>query len=379
MAPNRGGATAVSDTSAEPSPSMRRALALAREANFGTSPNPMVGAVLVRDGVVLGEARHARAGEAHAEVLALRAAGGRAEGATLYVTLEPCAHEGRQGPCAAAFAEAGVSRVVASMEDPDPRVQGRGLEWLRRAGVEVEVGDGAAGAEELNRRWLATRREHRAFCGLKFAMSLDGKIATASRQSRWITGEAARAEAHRLRGAYAAVAVGARTVADDDPRLTARDGEAEAGRQPLRVVVDGRLGIDPAARILDPAGGAPALVVAGRAAVAARGEALREAGARVEALGDGERVDLRDLLRLLHDEGADSLLIEGGGELAWSAVAAGVVDHVYAFVAPLLIGGATTPTPVGGDGFADLAAALRLEIVEARRLGEDILVEAVPR
>src|SRR5438094_4772258 len=236
------------------SPHMARALGLAAEAQHRNSPNPMVGAVIVNRGEVVGQGLHHQAGGPHAEIEALRAAGEGARGATVYVTLEPCCHEGRTAPCADALIAAGVARVVAAREDPDPRVRGRGLRRLRDAGVEVEVGDGAEAAAALNPRWLGARRQDRPFTALKFAASLDGKIATGARHSRWITGEEARVEAHRLRAAYDAVAVGARTVIEDDPLLTAREAGGEpAPRQPLRVVVDGRLRITPAARALDRA------------------------------------------------------------------------------------------------------------------------------
>jgi diaminohydroxyphosphoribosylaminopyrimidine deaminase/5-amino-6-(5-phosphoribosylamino)uracil reductase len=358
---------------------MSRALALAAQAEHRTSPNPMVGAVLVGDDGVLGEGYHRLAGELHAEAAALAAAGARARGATVYVTLEPCSHQGRTPPCADALVSAGVRRVVAATEDPDPRVRGEGVARLRAAGIEVEVGDGADQAEALNRRWLAARRQGRPVLALKFAMTLDGKIATRSRQSRWITGEAARLEAHRLRQAYDAVAVGAGTVIEDDPELTARlpDG-TPATRQPLRVVVDGALRLRPGARILDPSLPGRTLVATTARALRERGGELRDSGAWVEAFDEQGAIPVPDLLALLARNGASSVLIEGGGELAWSAVRSGLVDHVYAFVAPRLVGGASAPTAVGGEGFAELDQALRLELTSVHRLGEDVLIEAVP-
>jgi diaminohydroxyphosphoribosylaminopyrimidine deaminase/5-amino-6-(5-phosphoribosylamino)uracil reductase len=278
-----------------------------------------------------------------------------------------------------AVVTAGIAKVVAALEDPDPRVSGMGVERLRAAGIEVELGDGMEEAQRLNRRWLAVKRVGRPFVALKFAMTLDGKIATAGRQSRWITGEAARAEAHRLRQAYDAIAVGVNTVLEDDPLLTAREPDGSlAPRQPLRVVVDGRLRIKPGARVLDA-------VLPGRTVVATTAEAFRERGQPL--LDDGvwvEKFDAVDtiaieaLLGFVGAQGATSLLIEGGGELAWSAVAAGMVDYVYAFVAPVLVGGATAPTPVAGPGFGELEEALRLKFANLMRFDDDILVEARP-
>jgi diaminohydroxyphosphoribosylaminopyrimidine deaminase/5-amino-6-(5-phosphoribosylamino)uracil reductase len=370
---------------------MQRALALAAGAHASTVPNPMVGAVLVRDGEVVGQGRHERAGEAHAEVLALRQAGARAAGATLYVTLEPCAHHGRTPPCADAVVAARVSRVVVAMADPDPRVAGAGLRRLRDAGLAVEVGDGREAAEALNPRWLAARRANRPFVALKLAMSLDGRIATAAGESRWITGPAARAEGHRLRAVYAAVAVGAGTVLADDPELTARDaGGAPLPRQPLRVVVDGRLRIPRTARILDPALPGRTVIATSAAAAGAHGELepwlavlpgggeAGDAGATSPRDGRDHQVDLRELLAYLAADGIDSLLVEGGGELAWGFIAAGLVDHVHAFVAPRILGGRVAVPAVGGEGFAALADSLSLRFVSHRVVGDDLLLEAVP-
>jgi diaminohydroxyphosphoribosylaminopyrimidine deaminase/5-amino-6-(5-phosphoribosylamino)uracil reductase len=358
---------------------MSRALELAAKARHGTSPNPMVGAVLVRDGRVVGEGYHHRAGGPHAEVLALRAAGDRARGATLYVTLEPCSHTGRTGPCADAVVAAGVTAAVVAMRDPDPRVRGGGLSRFRAAGVEVSVGAGAAEAEALNHRWLRARRETRPFLALKYAASLDGKIATSDGSSTWITGEAARAEAHRLRAAYQAIMVGAGTVLKDDPQLTARVGDRLSARQPLRVVVDGRLRISARARCLDRDLPGRALVLTSAAGFRNRGRSLTRQGVdvrQVPASREG-RIAAAVVARLLGEEGIDSVLVEGGGDLGWSMVEGGVVDHVYAFLAPRLLGGRRSPTAVDGAGFERLAGALQLDFVSSRRLGSDILLEAV--
>ena len=354
---------------------MSRAIALAAKARHSTSPNPMVGAVIVRDGEVVGEGLHRRAGGPHAEVVALGQAGSSARGATVYVTLEPCAHQGRTGPCAEALVAAGVARVVIAHRDPYAAVSGRGIKLLRAAGVEVAVGDGGAESRALNAGWLRAQHEGRPFVALKFAATLDGKSATAGGESRWITGPAARGLTHRIRRAYDAVMVGAGTVIADDPQLNARGGPAQ-GRQPLRVVVDGALRSDAGARIHDHQVRGGSLVLASNRAPQSRRAAFREAGLQVDVIEAGEPSG-REILAALSARGISSVLVEGGGELAWSLVREGVVDRVYGFFAPLLLGGAAAPTPVGGAGFAALQDALRLQVVNLRRLGPDVLVEAV--
>ncbi len=358
---------------------MSRALALARKARFQTSPNPMVGAVLVSDGAVLGDGFHRRAGGAHAEIIALSRAGARARGATLYVSLEPCSHHGRTGPCTSAIIAAGVARVVVAMRDPDPRVNGNGVKELRAQGIAVEVGDGAREAEALNQRWLLSRRSGRPFVGLKFAASLDGKIAARGGDARWITGAEARRRGHLLRQAYDAVAVGAGTVIADDPELTARPaGSNPSGRQPLRVVVDGRLRVAPGARVFNGDLPGRSLLATTAAADRRRGRKLRQSGVDIRAYPGEGRIDIVGLLQSLAAEGVSSVLVEGGGDLGWSFVSSGAVDQVYAFLAPKLVGGRDAVPAVGGEGFADLAGALQLRFVSRRVLGDDVLLEAVP-
>ena len=340
----------------------------------------MVGAVIVRGDRVVGEGHHRRAGGLHAEVAALKVAGRAARDATMYVTLEPCAHQGRTGPCADALIAAGIADVVVAMRDPDPRVSGKGIARLKAAGIRVRVGDGAREAERLNRRWLSARRAGRPYLAVKYAATLDGKIATQDGSSTWITGPAARTEVHRLRQAYDAIVVGAGTVIKDNPQLTARlAGGHPASRQPVRVVVDGRLRIPPDARVLDPALPGRAIVVTTPEAQRRRGAAFQRRDVDVRALApqpDG-RIAAVDLLRELAADGATSVLVEGGGDLCWGMVEGGVVDRVYAFLAPRLLGGRAAPTPVDGAGFQRLVDALQLEFVSSRRLGDDILLEAV--
>lgn len=350
---------------------MGRALRLASRGRGRTSPNPMVGAVVVRDGELAGEGYHRQVGGPHAEVWALRQAGERARGATLFVTLEPCCHRGRTPPCAEAIIAAGVRRVVAAMLDPDPRVAGRGLAQLRAAGVQVTMGVLEEAARQLNEGYLKRVATGLPFVTLKAAMSLDGKIATAGGESKWITGERARALGHRLRGRHDAIVVGVGTVLADDPELTVR---LARGRSPRRVVVDSRGRTPPTARLLR-ADDRPAVIAVTEAAPSSRREALSAAGAEVwVAPAAGGRVHLGWVLRRLADEGANSALIEGGGTLGAAALAAGLVDRVYFFVAPLLIGGKEACTPLEGDGAACLAEAWRLQAVKVRRVGEDLLV-----
>ncbi|HEY8739276.1 MAG TPA: bifunctional diaminohydroxyphosphoribosylaminopyrimidine deaminase/5-amino-6-(5-phosphoribosylamino)uracil reductase RibD, partial [Candidatus Dormibacteraeota bacterium] len=328
-----------------PSAHMSRALRLAARARHSTSPNPMVGAVIVRGDEVVGEGLHRRRGGPHAEIFALRQAGPAARGATMYVTLEPCAHKGRSGPCADAIVEAGLARVVVAQRDPYHEVRGRGLRRLRDAGIEVSLGDGAAEAGALNTAWLRVQKAGRPFVALKYAATLDGKTAARSGDSRWITGAPARAETHRLRRAYDAIAVGAGTVIADDPQLNSRDAAgAPFGRQPLRVVVDGRLLTDPRARVHAPALGGGSVVLAARSAAAARLARFRAAGVDVEVL-NATAPSGAELLAALGRRGVASVLVEGGGELAWSLVREGLVDRVYAFFGPLLIGGRTAASP----------------------------------
>ena len=352
---------------------MAQALDLAASADYQTSPNPMVGAVLVRDGTVVGTGAHMRAGEPHAEVHALAAAGDAARGADLYVTQEPCSHVGRTPPCVDAVIKAQVRRVVVGMQDPNPKVDGRGIAALRAAGITVVTGVLEDRARRLNEFFVKHVTTGMPFVTAKFAMSLDGRIATHTGESKWITSDDARAEVHRLRHIHDAILVGANTVMRDDPKLTTRLLEG-GGRSPLRVVVDSRLRVPYEAHIFQQETGQVLLATSDRA----RGDRLREfekRGVPVVVLpADHGRVGLPDLLRHLGGRDVISMLIEGGSSMHGSAFDQHLVDKVFAFIAPRIIGGIEAPGAVGGRGVDALVDASALRDVEVRRVGADVVV-----
>lgn len=341
-----------------------RAIELASRADYRTSPNPMVGAVLLdSEGQVAGEGYHRGPGSQHAEEEAIAAAADRARGGTLYVNLEPCSHEHRTPSCAQALIDAGVSRVVIAMADPDERVRGAGIRMLEAAGIETSVGAHEARARRLNEFYIKHRLSGRPFVTAKFAMSLDGKIATRTGDARWITGEEARLHGHRLRHQHDAIVVGINTVIADDPELTARLGGEEM-RQPLRIVVDSQLRIRQSARVV----GTNTLIATTRTGRVGAAEVLR-----LPASDDG-RVSLPALLDELGKRKVLSLLVEGGGELHAAFFAEGLVDKVCAYVGSLLIGGRDAIGPLGGKGIERLEDATRLSDVDFGRLGDDLLI-----
>jgi len=350
---------------------MARALALAARGLGRTHPNPPVGAVFVRDGRVVGEGFHTRAGGPHAEIEALRRAGSRARGAELFLTLEPCTHHGRTPPCVEALLPLGLRRVVVATSDPNPRVRGRGIHRLRAAGVEVVLGPGRAEARELLAGFRSLMLAGRPLVTLKLAMTLDGRIAARGGDARWITGPEARRLAHRLRDRHDAVLVGAGTVRADDPRLTCR---LPGGHDPIRVVLAGAgLELPSRARVLRP-GGPPTWVIAPRGAAPARVEALRRRGLEVMTLpARGGRVGFAAVARALGARGLTSVLVEGGATVAAGALRAGIVDRVVLFLAPLLLGGDGVPG-IGALGITRVARALRLAGVRIARVGEDLAV-----
>jgi diaminohydroxyphosphoribosylaminopyrimidine deaminase/5-amino-6-(5-phosphoribosylamino)uracil reductase len=349
---------------------MGRALGLAERGLFTTTPNPRVGCVIVRDGAVVGEGFHERAGEPHAEANALAAAGERAAGATVYVTLEPCSHHGRTPPCADALVAARVRRVVAAMGDPNPRVAGDGFTRLRAAGIEVAAGLLEDEARELNVGFVSRLTRGRPWVRLKVAATLDGRTAAANGQSQWITGEASRRDGHRWRARACAVVTGIGTVRDDDPRLTVR--EVATTRQPFRVLVDSRLDVPLAARILE--GGR--VLVAAAAEDRAKIAALRAAGAEVVVLPNASgKVDLAGLMRELARRELNEIHVEAGVKLNGSLVAAGVVDELLVYLAPSLLGD-------GGSAMFNLPSIARLDqklplrLVDVQRVGADVRVVA---
>ena len=352
---------------------MERALSLAGRAVGSVSPNPAVGAVVVKDGTVVGEGWTQPTGRAHAEVMALRDAGPRAEGATLYTTLEPCGHHGRTPPCTTAIAEAGIAEVRCAMVDPNPLVDGGGLALLRDQGIRTHAGEGAEQARELMEAYLKYVTTGLPFVTAKFAMTLDGKIATRSGESRWITGASAREYVQEMRAASDAIMVGVNTVVADDPQLTARDETgAPRERQPLRVVVDSRGRTPTHARLISEPG--ETLVATATLSDKER-QGLTEAGARVEAVpGEGGSVDVASLLDLLAGLEKTSVLVEGGGTLLGTMFDGGLVDKVVAFVAPTIVGGKDAPSPVGGLGVDKMSDALRLHRVRVCEIGGDLAV-----
>ena len=352
---------------------MERALALGRRALGSVSPNPAVGAVVVKDGVPVGEGWTQPPGQPHAEVMALRQASERARGAVLYTTLEPCVHTGRTPPCTEAIVQAGIAEVRAALLDPNPRVDGKGISRLDLAGVATHVGEGQTEAGvliEAFRKFITTGLP---FVTAKFAMSLDGKIATRSGDSQWITGEEARAHAHILRATSDAVVVGINTALADNPQLTARDPEGRPlGRQPLRVVVDGKGRLPSSARMLGQPG--DTLIAVAGDTQRARTE-LAAGSVTVESLpGPCGDVDLAALLVLLGRRDVTSVLVEGGGTLLGSLFDAALVDKVVAFVAPVVIGGRTALSAVSGEGVERVADAVGLDDVVVERFGRDLAI-----
>lgn len=338
---------------------MRRALALAALGSGETNPNPMVGAVLVNAGRIVGEAFHARAGAPHAEVRALERAGARARGATLYVTLEPCAHHGRTPPCAPRVAAAGVRRVVAAMRDPNPRVDGRGLALLRRAGVRVGVGLLGREAAQLNQRFVVAMTKRRPFVLLKVAMTLDGRIATAHGDSKWITSPTQRREARRLRRLFDGVLVGIGTVLADDPLLL----PSPRTKRPFhRIVLDSKLRLPETSNLVRTARRSPVWAVSTPSASRARRSRLEKRGVRVLTAGAAAgRVDLRRALRALRAEGLTSLMVEGGSEVLGAFLAGRLFDQVALFRAPLLLGGRDSRPAFGGPNPRRIADASPME------------------
>ena len=356
---------------------LRRAIELAARARGQTSPNPIVGAVVVKEDRVVGEGITQPAGEDHAEVIALAESGDQAAGATMYLSLEPCCHHGRTPPCTDAILSAGIRRVVIASDDPTPKAAGRGPGILRDEGVKVDLVDGdiADAARMLNQPFLKHARTGRPLVIFKFAMTLDGKVATRTGDSQWISGEASRARAHRWRAESDAVAVGIGTALVDDPRLTARiEGVA---RQPRRVVFDSEARLPLDSRLVKDVSDVPLIVVCSRAAKRTSVEALQAAGVDViVATGENEGARGQHALDELGAREVQSLLPEGGPHLAGAFLEAEEIDEVRVFIAPVLLGGAQARTAVEGIGFGEIAAAPRPLAIETERIDDDVLFVA---
>lgn len=346
---------------------MRRCLDLAHQAVGYTAPNPMVGSVIVQNGQIVGEGFHPKAGQPHAEVFALRAAGAQAKDATVYVNLEPCSHYGRTPPCADALIAAGVAKVVVGMIDPNPQVSGAGIERLRNAGIEVIVGVEAEACQKLNEAFVHRIRYQRPFGILKYAMTLDGKIATTTGHSAWVTSPAARTWVHQLRSRCDAVIVGGNTVRQDNPLLTSHG----QGRDPLRVVMSRSLDLPVQAQLWQTTV-VPTLVLTGTKANSDTRQRLEQQGVEVIPLPD---LTPAQVMALLYERGSSSVLWECGGTLAAKAITDRAVQKVLAFIAPKIIGGTTAPSPIDDLGLQKMTGALVLEAVHWQSIGVDLLVE----
>lgn len=355
---------------------MRLALELARATRGQTSPNPQVGAVIVKDGKIVGTGAHLGAGTPHAEVHALRMAGEAADGSTMYVTLEPCAHHGRTPPCTDAIIAAGIREVVLGCEDANPKVRGSGITKLRKAGIDVVTGVLESECGKLNEAFFHYIQSGIPFVTVKTASTLDGKIASASRDSKWVTGEQARACVQRLRHENDAIMVGIETVLADDPQLTAR--LPEGGLHPIRIIVDSRLRLPKGARVCDTTE-APTWVFCTEERDRDKEKALTAKGVRVFTAGKKAKVDLAAVFRFLGTREVTSVLVEGGSTLNGSLLREGLVHKVITFLAPKLLGGAASLTSFGGEGWNRMSDAISLSDVEVSQFGEDLCITGYPQ
>jgi diaminohydroxyphosphoribosylaminopyrimidine deaminase/5-amino-6-(5-phosphoribosylamino)uracil reductase len=351
---------------------MRRALELAAQGQGYVEPNPMVGCVVVQGAEIIGEGWHRRFGEAHAEINALKLAGDRAAGATLYVTLEPCCHTGKTPPCTEAVLKSGVRRVVVAQADPFPQVSGGGLAQLQAAGVEVELGVLESEARRLNRPYLTLLEQGRPWVIAKWAMTLDGKTATRTGSSQWISNQRSRAIVHQIRGRVDAVVVGRRTAEIDDPQLTARP---PGPRTPVRIVIDTKASLSSESQLVRTARDTPVLVAVGWEAPAPDRSRLENAGCEVFVCDAKSRPDrLRQLFDELGRRRLTNVLIEGGGQLTGSLLAGRMIDEIHAFIAPKVVGGSEAPSPMAGQGMGQMSQALQLDEPQVEQLDGDIYI-----
>lgn len=356
---------------------MKLAIKLAKKGKGQVNPNPLVGALIVKNGKIIGQGYHENYGSAHAEVNALNSVSESPEGGTIYVTLEPCSHYGKTPPCVDRIIESRLSRVVIGSLDPNHLVAGKGVGKLKAAGIEVTIGVLDKKCKKINEVFRKFIVEKKPYVLLKTAMTLDGKIATATGESKWITGEAARNNVHKLRNEFSAIMVGVETVIKDNPQLTCR---VEGGRNPIRIVVDSILRIPLTSKVVTEVKEARTIVATTAAADIEKCEELRKLGVEIIVVkGNDRRVDLTDLIGKLGAMNIDGVLLEGGATLGFSALKEGIVDKVQFYIAPKIIGGHLSKTPVGGEGISNLSEAIKIKNMTTTVVGNDILVEGYVR
>ena len=355
---------------------MLEAINLARLGEGRVNPNPLVGTVIVKNGKIIAKGYHKNYGGNHSEINAIEAAKEDLRGADLYVNLEPCSHYGKTPPCADRIVKEGIRRVYIGMEDPNKKVAGRGIAILKSAGIEVEVGILEDKSRKLNETFIKYMEKKLPFVAVKTAMTLDGKIATEDFKSKWITSQEARELGHRLRKKYVGIMVGINTVIKDDPSLTCR---LEEGRNPIKIILDTRLRISLDAKVLreNPE---DTIIFTSKEVDGSKEEAVKALGGRIFKINTtGEGLDLKEVLKILGKEGIDSVLIEGGAEVNFSAFKEGIVDKVYTFIAPKIMGGIGSKTPVGGSGVKEIDQCFKLEFTNFEKLSEDFYLEAYVR
>lgn len=351
---------------------MNLAIELAKKGIGKVNPNPLVGAVIVKDGKIIGQGYHKRYGDGHAEVNAFKSINEDATGATMYVTLEPCAHYGKTPPCVDRIIENKISKVVIGMLDPNPLVSGKGIEKLKNAGIEVEVGILEEECKKINEVFIKYITTKKPFVVMKTAMSLDGKISTKTGESKWISSEEARLHVHTLRNKFSGIMVGINTVMKDNPELTCRIVE---GNDPIRIIVDSTLRIPMESKILENHDNKTIIATTEKADIT-KAKKLIKNNIKVLIINEKNgQVDLNELMRKLGELNIDSILLEGGATLNYSALEENIVDKVMMYISPKIIGGEMSKTPVGGNGIDKLNNAFKLENITTRNVGEDILVE----
>lgn len=352
---------------------MKQAIELAKQGCGNTNPNPMVGAVIVKDGKIIGQGYHARYGDLHAERAALKSCTEDPCGADLYVTLEPCCHHGKQPPCTDAIIDAGISRVIVGSPDPNALVAGKGIEILKTHGIEVHENVLREACDQINYVFFHYIKTKRPYVVMKYAMTMDGKIATITGASKWITGEAARQNVHRDRNRYMGIMAGIGTVLQDDPLLTCR---LPQGKDPIRIICDTNLRIPTDSQIVRTAANCQTIIATG-CSDPKKQKSLIDAGCQIMVLPKANaHIDLAALMKALGEQEIDSVLLEGGGQLNWSALCAGIVNRIQAYIAPKIFGGLAAPAPVRGDGVSVPDDAFRLKPISAAYLGDDLLIES---